>query len=241
MSAPDRPVRVADYVTAPASVPAQGPALATRAAEQGYDRVLVWTHATKDDWLVAHPRPTVTIDGEERRIEKLTLAELRPCVERPATLEETMLAAHKANIGLVVRLTDTTGIHALAGALGIMEGEDTSNLRRRYLVAVPNQRIGRRLRSDANPIPSARWLEPSGGGWKGALARRFPNLARAACDADDLIVDARAFSPERVRNDLVPHLARRAAFAWVALADASQESDYADAGVGGFIIGLPAS
>jgi len=239
MNAPDRPVRVANFVPPPESVPPKGPALAARAAEHGYDRVLIWTHATKDDWLVAHPRPAVTIAGEEWSIGKRTLAELRSSVEQPATLEETMLAAHRASIGLVVRLTDTTGIHALTGALGIMQGDGTNDLRRRYLVVVPNQRVGRRLRSDAKRLPSACWLEPTGGGWKGALARRFPNLARAACDADDVIVDSRAFSPERVRNDLVPHLARRAAFVWVALCAGAAEADYADTGVGGLIVELP--
>ena len=154
----------------------------------------------------------------------------------PASLEQTMLAAHREHVGMLVRIHDTLGISALGAALGIMQGDQTENLRRRYLVVVADQRTGRRLRSDAAQVPSALLLRERGGKLQGVIARAFPNLARAGAEADDLIVPAALFTPDRLRKKLVPVLARRAAFAWVTGLDETTESEYADSGAGGLIV-----
>lgn len=245
MSAPERAVFVAEFAlggVAPGSEPS-GRALVAAAAEAGADRVVVHARSTADGWAVVHQAPEVELrSGETRRLEDLTLAEAREARAsdgRIATLEETMLAAHRRGLGLVVRIHDGLVTDALAGALGIMAGEGTAALRARYLVVVPDARLGKRLRMGARDLPSARSLPVKGGGWRGALARRFPNLARAAADADDLVVHASLATPERVRDVLVPVLRRRGAFVWVEGVAPERRDAYAAGGAGGVLVDLP--
>ncbi len=244
MSAAERSVVVADFV-APPDAPAGGPtgtALVAAAREAGADRVAVTVRATADGWAVVHAAPKLTRGTGEVAVTELTLAELRNAVggaRRVATLEETLLAAHRARLGLVLRIHDTLVVDTLAGALGVTGGTGPAALRARFLVVVPDMRVGRRLRADARDLPSARSVAATGGAWRGALTRRFPNLARAAADADDLVVPAALVTPERVRDTLVPHLRRRGAFVWVEGVAPERRSDYEGLGAGGLFVTLP--
>jgi glycerophosphoryl diester phosphodiesterase len=245
MSRPDRPVKAAEYdltSLGPGEEPS-GRALVAAAADAGVDRVVVHARSTADGWAVVHRGANVRIGGgEDRPLDDLALSEARKARTadgRVATLEETMLAAHKRDIGLVIRIHDTLVTDALTGALGIMAGEGPSALRARYLVIVPDARIGKRLRMGSPDLPSARALPAEGGGWRGALARKLPNLARAAADADDLVVPAALASPEQVRDKLVPVLRRRGAFVWVEGVPPQDFDTYAETGAGGMLVDLP--
>jgi len=245
MSAPERSIIAAEFEIAgrrPGEEPS-GKALVAAAARGGFDRVVVHARSTADGWAVVHANPTVRLrNGDEGKLADLTLAEARTaiCVDgRISTLEDTMLEAHRRKLGLVIRIEETFVIGALAGALGIMAGDGHGELRRRYLVIVPNARIGKRLRADAEKLPSARSLPHDGGGWRAALARRYPNFARAAADADDLVVHTTLASPDVVRNKLVPLLGRRGAYVWVEGVTNSGRAEYEDIGAGGLLVETP--
>jgi hypothetical protein len=117
-------------------------------------------------------------------------------------------------VGLLLRLRDTTPIAWLAQALG--EGKDASaapRLRDRFLIVVPNERIGRRLRADAPQFPSGYELPTSG---DALLARFLPvNLRRGAADADDLVVPWGRLDPARLASKIAPDLAKRGARLWL--------------------------
>jgi len=244
MSRPERAVRVAEYDLEglePGHEPS-GRALVAAAADAGLDRVVVHARATADGWAVVHRGARVAVgSGEVRALDELTLAEARRARTsdgRIATLEETMLAAHRRGLGLVIRIHEPLVTDALAGALGIMGGEGHASLRARYLVVVSDAKLGKRLRQGAPDLPSGRSLPAAGGGWRAALARRLPNLARAAADADDLVIHAALASPEHVRAKLVPVLRRRGAFVWVEGVAPEQADAYAETGAGGVLVSL---
>jgi len=250
MSAAERTVAVVEFDVAnrnPGEHPS-GRALVAAATRQGFDRVVVHARATADGWAVVHPHASVRMkDNADRPLADLTLAEaLRArCADgRLVSLEDTMLEARRRKIGLVIRIHDTLVTEALAGALGIMAGDGRKNdahseLRSRFLVVVPDARIGKRLRTDSRPLPSGRSLPHIGGGWRGALVRRLPNFARAAADADDLVIHATLASPARVREKLVPHLAKRGAYVWIEGVTPETRADYEDVGAGGLLIETP--
>jgi hypothetical protein len=118
------------------------------------------------------------------------------------------------NVGLLLRLRDTTPIVGLAKALS--EEKDPSaapRLRDRFLVVVPNERIGRRLRTDAPQFPSGYELPTSG---DALLTRFFPvNMRRGAADADDLVVPWGRLDPARLASKIAPDLAKRGARLWL--------------------------
>ena len=246
MSDRERAVHVAEFDLShcePGAEPS-GRALAAAAADAGADRVVVHVRATADGWAVVHCGANVLVHGgrQPQPLSELTLVQARKARAtdgRVATLEETMLAAHNRGVGLVLRIHDTLVTEALTAALGIMAGEGTAALRARYLVIVPNARIGKRLRMGARDLPSGRSLPAEGGGWRGALARRLPNLARAAADADDLVIHASLASPERTRDKLVPLLRKRGAFVWVEGVSPEQRETYAATGAGGVLVDVP--
>jgi glycerophosphoryl diester phosphodiesterase len=240
----ERSVIVAEHTISdcrPGTEPS-GPALVAAAERDGFDRVVVNVRSTADGWAVVHRDLRVLYRGDEKSLSDLTLAETRDAVTadgRVATLEETMLEAHRRDIGLVIRIHDTLVVEALTGALGIMAGEGHGELRRRYLVVVPDARIGKRLRMGAQHLPSARSIRPTGGAWRAALARRFPNLARAAADADDLVLSATLATPADLRDRWVPMLARRGAYVWVEGVTPATRPDYENVGAGGLLIETP--
>jgi len=244
LKAPERAVYAVEFdvaACAPGDEPS-GPALVAAAAAVGADRVVVHARATAEHWAVVHRDARVEVGGEPRLLAELTLAEVRGARAadgRVATLEETMLAAHRRGVGLVIRIHDGRVTAALAGALGVMAGSGPAALRTRYLVVVPDARIGKSLRRAAPDLPSARAIARAGGAWRGALARRFPNLARAAADADDLVVPGALATPERVERRLVPVLRRRGAFVWVDAVPPALRHDYALTGAGGILVDLP--
>ncbi len=244
MTAPQRAVHVAEYDIAacgPGGTPS-GRALVGAAADAGFDRVVVHARSTADGWAVVHAHDHALVRGEARPVEELTLSEARKAHAvdgHVVTLEETMLVANRRGLGLVLRIHDTLVTHTLSAALGIMGGDGVAALRARYLVVVATAKLGKRLREAARELPSARSLPREGGGWRGALARRLPNLARAAADADDLVVRASLTSPDEVRDRLVPLLRRRGAFVWVEGVAPERRDAYAATGAGGVIVDLP--
>lgn len=242
---PAPPVRVADFVfddVAPDRLPS-GPALVEAAERAKCERVVVDARATADGWVVVHPAAQVSgVDGSDVLFEDLTLDEVRVHTNgRVASLEETLLAAHRRKRGLVIRIHDTATITGLSAALGIVAGDATAALRSRFLIVVPDSRIGKRLRADARTLPSALTLRASGGGLRAMLARRTANLARASADADDLIVSATSYAPDAALRSLVGKLSRRGAFVWVSDVTPDRESAYASCGVGGLLLRLPGS
>lgn len=157
----------------------------------GADRLVLPIQVTADPWAVVHPEERVArTDGGGIALQSLDLGELRrttvlPCLH---TLEEVLLAIHKARLGAVLRLFDTPPIERVGAALGVTGGEGRTALLPRFLVTAPDRRVGRRLRADAPDAPSAYELRRGEQGWRRRLAARVPNLARANADADDLIV-----------------------------------------------------
>jgi len=245
MSSPERTVIVAELRVEgrePGREPS-GRALVNAAARDGFDRVVVHARSTSDGWAVVHASPRVRLrSGDEGALADLTLAEARNAVcadGRVATLEDTMLQAHRKRLGLVIRIHDTLVIQALGAALGIMAGDGHGELRSRYLVVVPDARIGKRLRMEASQLPSGRSLPHTGGGWRAALARKLPNLARAAADADDLVIHAKLASPSQVRDALIPKLARRGAYVWIEGVTAETRAAYENLGAGGLLVETP--
>ncbi len=217
----DRSLIVADPVFPSTEIETPCPSaesLVTWASAAGADRLAVRAWLGPQGWAVVHPCGA-SADGAP-------------------SLEEVMLAAHRASLGLVVRIAKTDVISSLAGGLGILGSEGPAELRRRYLVVVPSTRIGKWLRRDAGDLPSARELD-AGTSIRSRLRRRAPNLARAASDADDLMVSAATTSPQRVRDVLVPQLRRRGAFVWVADVPPEARSSYENLGAGGLLLRLP--
>lgn len=122
--------------------------------------------------------------------------------------------ALRQQVGLLLRLRATTPIVGLAKALSAeKDASAASRLRDRFLVVVPNERIGRRLRADAPQFPSGYELPTSGD----ALLTRFfsVNLRRASADADDLVVPWGRLDPARLVSKIAPDLRKRGARLWV--------------------------
>lgn len=181
---------------------------ATRAA--GAERAVLPIQSTDDPWAVVHPTERVTLrDGTELALSSLDLGRARRETDLPTltTLEQVLLALHKAGLGAVLRLADTRPIGSVDAALGVTGGEGRPALLPRFLVTVPDRRVGRRLRADAPQLPSALELARPHD-WRGRLALAFPNLARANADADDLVVPWDLFPPARLAT-LSSQLARR--------------------------------
>ena len=246
VTAPERVVRVARLAAA-----AEGgddrDALGRvrRARALGFDRLWVDVRTTSDGWNVVHPSETVRFEGEPRPFDDLSLGEVKHSEEKPATLEETLLASYREGLGLLIALHDRRGCGSLDGALGILTGgsrtggDGTAELRRRFLVVVATRDVGERLRRDAPVLPSCYRLRATGGGWRAALARRMPNVARAAAQCDDLLVSATTFTPSELGRGPVPKLRRRGAYVWVEQiedGDDGAQNEYGAAGVAGVIV-----
>jgi hypothetical protein len=122
--------------------------------------------------------------------------------------------ALRHQLGLLLRLHDTTAIDGLAQALGAEKDASAApRLRERLLVVVPGERVGRRLRMEAPQFPSAYELPSSG---DTILTRWLPvNVRRAAADADDLVVPWGRLDPARLASRIAPDLARRGARLWL--------------------------
>lgn len=182
-------VLVADFVLGGARPsPAE---VVDAAASRGAAFVAAFVEESDDDSLVAE------VDGE-----------LIGGLARLAS------AALRRQVGLVLRLRDSTVISGLAKALGEEKDATASpRLRERLLVVVAAERVGRRLRADAPQFPSAYELPSSGGA---LLARLLPvNLRRASADADDLVVPWGALDPARLANSVAPDLKKRGARLWL--------------------------
>lgn len=207
-----RPVRV---VTFEVDVPRSPAELVDAAAERGADRLELDVWNTADGWAIVNGGPTLECaDGSRESIEDVTL---RGSDGRPGlhTVEEALLAAHRRRIGLHFRVHERSVVRPLAAAIGVSGGSGHELLRRRFLVVADDAKIGRWLRSEAPELPSAVVLPEAGGGWRGALGRRLPNLARAAADADDLLLpNALAGGPTRIAA-LARTLARRGGYLWI--------------------------
>jgi len=195
-----------------------GKALVAAARELGMDRVTLDVHASADGWAIVHPGPRVAlIAGGEQDVDDLDLSDSGKVAVTGGglcTLEETLLSAHRAKLGLVLRLRSARAIVPVSAALGVMGGEGPQALRSRFLVIAGNQRMGRRLRTDAPDLPSALELTPGERGLKAALRRRMPNLARAGADTDDVVVPWGMLADRDVPG-LAKTLAGRGARLWV--------------------------
>ncbi len=134
--------------------------------------------------------------------------------ERIGGLARLAALALRAQVGLFLRLTDTPPISGLARALGVeRDAAAAPRLRDRFLVVVPGERIGRRLRADAPQFPSAYELPSSGGA---LLARLLPlNVRRGGADADDLVLPWGRHDPARIATRIAPDLAKRGARLWL--------------------------
>ena len=183
------PLLVADFVLAGARPsPAE---LVDAAVARGAALVAAVIAEEKDDTLVA------AVD--EHRVGGLA---------RLAAL------ALRQQVGLLLRLRATTPIARLAQALSAEKDASAApRLRDRFLVVVPNERIGRRLRADAPQFPSGYELPTSGD----AILTRFfsVNLRRASADADDLVVPWGRLDPARLVSKIAPDLRKRGARLWL--------------------------
>lgn len=216
-----RPLRVADFVLdgRPTHLLPSGDALVRMAAEAHDDRVAVDVHATKDGWAVVHPGGVVSLDdGSEVTVESLTLADTRRVRLSGGglcTLEQVLLAAHKRGIGVVFRVRSTLAVKPLGAGIGVTGGSGHATFKRRFLAVVPDQRIGKRLRSDAKDVPSALELRRDERGYHAFVRRSFPNLARAGAAADDLLIPHDAYAWPKIENGLLPTLRKRGAGLWL--------------------------
>lgn len=134
--------------------------------------------------------------------------------QRLGGLERFASLAQRHQVGLFLRLRDSTPIAGLAKALSAEKDASASpRLRERFLVVVPNERIGRRLRADAPQFPSGFELPVSGDAF---LQRLFSvNLRRAQADADDLVVPWGRLDPARLASRIAPDLSKRGARLWL--------------------------
>jgi hypothetical protein len=237
-----RPLRVADFdldSTAEARLP---PALdVVRAGiDLGADWIAVTLHATADGWGVVHPRTTVAMpDGSSTPLADLDLAATRDAVlhgGRVSTLEEVLLEAHRARRGLLLRIADTRALASLAGGIGVMGGDGPASLRRRFLAVVRDAQSGKRLRMEVPDAPSALELTGTASGLRARLRGRFPNLARAAADADDLVLPVAAFAAHPKRESIPAALDRRGARLWLSNVPEDAEDTWREAGAAGLLV-----
>jgi hypothetical protein len=216
-----RPLRVADFVLdgRPTHLLPSGEALVRMASELRDDRVAVDLHTTKDGWGIVHPGHLVSMDdGNEVDVDSLSLADTRRVRLSGGglcTLEQVLLAAHRCHIGVVFRVRSTLAAKPLGAGIGVTGGAGHAAFRRRFLAVVPDQRIGKRLRSDAREVPSALEIRRGERGLHAFLRRSLPNLARAGAAADDLLVPHDAFPWPKIENGLLPTLRRRGAGLWL--------------------------
>jgi hypothetical protein len=221
----------------------RGVRLVEEGVRRGADWIAADLWATADDWGLVHPRGHVpTPDGGQAAIAGLALAEAKEAALHdgpPCTLEEVLLAAHKAGRGVLFRIRDVRAIPTLAGGLGVMGGEGPAPLRGRFLAAVRDTRAGRRLRTEAPDAPSALELVGEPPGVKGRLWRRFPNLHRAAADADDLIVPADVYQQLPRRDGLAARLVRRGARLWLSEVAPGDVGAWTDPALAGLLVRHP--
>ncbi len=217
-----------------------GDALVERAHADGHEWLAIALHATLDDEGVVHPRSVVVMpDGESRPIAEIEFPETRRVQVtggRIRTFEEVLLRAHRAGVSLLVRVGTISALGPLAGGLGVMGAEKPAELRERYVAVVSSERLGKRLRTDAPIAPSALEVGTAGGGVRGALGRRLPNLARASAAADDLVLPLALCGGAKRVSALRATLARRGARLWISHVPPNEEDAARALGADGVVV-----
>ena len=152
------------------------------------------------------------------------------------TLEQVLLAAHKRGVGVVFRVRSTLAVKPLDAGIGVTGGSGHATFRKRFLAVVPDQRTGKRLRSDAKDVPSALELRHGERGLHAVLRRTFPNLARAGAAADDLVIPHDLYPWTKVESGLLPTLRRRGAGLWLSEVPPERARDWDDHPVTGVLV-----
>jgi len=239
------PVIVAEFETGglPLDQLPSGIGLVRAAALADARRVVLDVHATTDGWAVVHPGTRMALaGGEEKDVDDLELAETRGVLlakGEVCTVEQVLLEAHRCKLGIVFRLSDTLAIPPLAAGLGVTGGQGRAQLARRFLVVVPDQRLGRRLRTDAKELPSALEIRAGEHGMKARLRRRFPNLSRAGADCDHLLIEDGVVPHTVLTGRLLRKVRSRGGELWVGGLTLERAHELREHPFGGLIVRLP--